>query len=75
MAAGRGNFPGRKGAIKKRKQRVRDPNWKGGPTVAIFQHGFRFLKKDRHLLEKLSKKEIKHFFDRLCELLAASVVW
>jgi hypothetical protein len=27
------------------KQRVKDPNWKGGPTAKIFPVGLRFLKK------------------------------
>lgn len=46
-----------------------DVSWKGDRTAKIIQDRFKFLEKDRSMLENLSRKEIKRFFDRLYSLI------
>ena len=46
-----------------------DVSWKGEWTAKIMQYGFKFFEKDRSMLENLSRKEVKHFFDLLCSLI------
>ena len=53
-----------------RKQRVMNPGWKGDLTAKIFQYGFGFLEQDRRTLSQLNSRDIKRFFDKLCELLS-----
>ena len=55
-----------------RKREVVDVNWKGDRTAKIMQHGFGFLEKDRSTLENLSWKDMKRFFDTLCNLFEGS---
>ncbi|RYP53959.1 hypothetical protein DL768_001181 [Monosporascus sp. mg162] len=40
----------------------------------ILKHGFGFLEKDHHTLERYSRWDVKRFYDALCELLAPSPV-
>jgi hypothetical protein len=46
-----------------------DASWKGERTAKIMQYGFKFLEEDRVMLENLSRKEVKRFFDTLCSLI------
>jgi hypothetical protein len=53
-----------------RKQKVMDRGWKGDLTAKIFQYGFGFLAQDRRTLSQLSRRDVKRFFDKLCERLS-----
>jgi hypothetical protein len=52
-----------------RRKLVMNSSWKGDGTAKVMQYGFKFLLEDHFVLENLSWKEIKRFFDGLCSLL------
>jgi hypothetical protein len=66
-----GTFQDASEVWRKQLQRMKEltsPYWKGEWTAKIMQYGFGFLEKDNSTLEKLSRKDIKRFFDKLCSL-------
>ena len=51
-----------------------DPGWKSDLIAKIFQYGFGFLKQDRRTLSQLNSRDIKRFFNKLCEFLSGNGV-
>ncbi|EPE26511.1 hypothetical protein GLAREA_02424 [Glarea lozoyensis ATCC 20868] len=52
-----------------RRNEVTTAGWKSERTAKVMQYGFQFLETDRAKLDKLSRKEVKRFFDTLCGLI------
>lgn len=52
-----------------RKKLVKSSDWKGAPTAEIFKYSFDIFDKGHDELGKLSKWEVKRFYDGLCERL------